>query len=693
MKKVKLKYYAQHDSTDCAPACLKMIFKYFGTDLPLYRIRELADTNQLGTSLSDIFNVCNMFNFDCIALKANNSLFNEKTIELPFIVHTSIDGLFHYEIVYGIRNQVLYIIDPSKGKYKISLNEFIKKWHSRIIICIEPGENYEPQTIKSQGLTSFIPFLLNQKKTISLAILYSFLITFITVFNYNYWEILVDKFIPNSQKKIIIQFSLFIIVLNLFKFSITHLRNRTILLVEQYLNINITKRYFNHILTLPYTFFVKRHSGDLIARFNDSNKIINFLSTASVTVILDSITILVVGVALFSKSTLLFTISLTILPLYLIIIFTFNKRIEERFEKSMMIASDINSKIIESIEGIHIVKANVTEYSVKSDLENRLKNYIIETLSAAKFDSLQVGIKNFFNDSFTILILCIGALQVVNSLITLGDLISFYSMLGFFYTSINNLVNLQVQIQSANLASKRINDILSLPSEISGGSKLLAFEYTLNLKNISISYGKRQILSNINLLIKKNKKIAIIGESGSGKSTLAKVIANLIKVNSGEILIDDINIEKYSLESIRRLIHYVPQDLYFFKGTIRDNIILNKNTKQNDILDALSRAEISNLLEEESLGLDTIIESNGLNLSGGQKKRLAIARSLLIQAEIIIFDEITNGLSSKQEKRIISNLIELNQQTIIFLTHSELIPKYCDEVWIINNGKLTIKTN
>jgi ABC-type bacteriocin/lantibiotic exporter with double-glycine peptidase domain len=266
-------------------------------------------------------------------------------------------------------------------------------------------------------------------------------------------------------------------------------------------------------------------------------------------------------------------------------------------------------------------------------------------------------------------------------------------MLGFFYTSINNLVNLQVQIQSANLASKRINDILSLPSENSGGSELLAFEDTLNLKNISISYGKRQILSNINLLIKKNKKIAIIGESGSGKSTLAKVIANLIKVNSGEILIDDINIEKYSLESIRRLIHYVPQDLYFFKGTIRDNIILNKNTKQNDILEALSRAEISNLLEEESLGLDTIIESNGLNLSGGQKKRLAIARSLLIQAEIIIFDEITNGLSSKQEKRIISNLIELNQQTIIFLTHSELIPKYCDEVWIINNGKLTIKTN
>lgn len=261
----------------------------------------------------------------------------------------------------------------------------------------------------------------------------------------------------------------------------------------------------------------------------------------------------------------------------------------------------------------------------------------------------------------------------------------------YFTTPLQSIVNLQFKLQEADVAGKRLNEVLSIPQEESSDNSTILKELThdIQVSNLNYSYNlKHFVLKDVSLQFKKNTKVAVVGLSGSGKSTLAKLLVKFYKTNTDSIKIDGLSITDISHESIRKIITYVPQETFLFNGTIQDNLTLGRVIDQNTIEEACSTAQILEFIQNQSLGFNTLIEEGGANLSGGQKKRLALARALLTDAQVFIFDEITGGMDAILEKKIVDNLLSLKNRTMIFITHSLPLSKRCDNIIVLDKGRV-----
>lgn len=276
---------------------------------------------------------------------------------------------------------------------------------------------------------------------------------------------------------------------------------------------------------------------------------------------------------------------------------------------------------------------------------------------------------------------------------TLGELITYNSMLVFFTTPLQNIVNLQTKLHAAEVASKRLNEILYIEQENQGvfQKNITHFNNSLELLGVNYSYNlKDLILRNIELKLNKNSKTAIVGMSGSGKSTLARILVKFHIPVSGELKIDGISYEKISNRSLREIMKYIPQDVFLFNGTIYENIMIGRKTKISisKLREYCRISGILDLIDSLPLGFETIIEEGGDNFSVGQKQRIAIARALASEAEVLIFDETLSGLDPISIDSISNNLISLEDRTIIFITHSFQIAQKCKNLIIMENGEI-----
>ena len=277
--------------------------------------------------------------------------------------------------------------------------------------------------------------------------------------------------------------------------------------------------------------------------------------------------------------------------------------------------------------------------------------------------------------------------------ISVGQLITYNTLLSYFTTPMENIINLQTKLQSAKVANNRLNEVYLVSSEFDG-KQLLNDSHFLQgdivFDNVSYKYGfGRDTLSHVNLHIKKGEKISLVGISGSGKTTLAKMIVNFYTPNHGQITLGGYDLKTIDKKAIRQYINYLPQQSYVFSGTILENLTLGApdNITQEEILKACEIAEIRADIESMPLAYHTEL-SDGAGLSGGQKQRLALARALLTQAPVLILDEATSGLDVLTEKRVIKNLLSLTDKTIIFVAHRLSIAEQSDRVIVLDKGQV-----
>jgi ABC-type bacteriocin transporter len=275
--------------------------------------------------------------------------------------------------------------------------------------------------------------------------------------------------------------------------------------------------------------------------------------------------------------------------------------------------------------------------------------------------------------------------------ISVGQLITYNTLLSYFTTPMENIINLQTKLQSAKVANNRLNEVYLVSSEFDG-KQLLNDSHFLQgdivFDDVSYKYGfGRDTLSHVNLHIKKGEKISLVGISGSGKTTLAKMIVNFYTPNHGQITLGGYDLKTIDKKAIRQYINYLPQQSYVFSGTILENLTLGApdNITQEEILKACEIAEIRADIELMPLAYHTEL-SDGAGLSGGQKQRLALARALLTQAPVLILDEATSGLDVLTEKRVIKNLLSLTDKTIIFVAHRLSIAEQSDRVIVLDKG-------
>lgn len=690
---MRFKFIEQPDERDCGPTCLAMICKYYKKQVSISKIRIYAGTDLYGTNLLGMMKAGEKLGLKLEAYEVED-LEELHKVNTPFIVHILNDeGFEHFVVIKKITNKYFYITDPAKGHYKMKKSEFYEIF-TNVVLTVENDNAKEP--LGSFTTSNYFKDIFKNNHTfIWLILATSLIINGIGFIGAFYFKFLVDDIIPSSFFENLHNFSLAVLMLYLISFLVSLLRYQLTLNMGLKINKKLMLEYYKHILHLPMNFFETRKDGEILSRFRDSDHIREAFSTVTVTLFIDVTMILVGSVILYIQSTTLFWVVLSILPAYVLIAILFKKPFEKYNREEMEADAKVSSIFLEGVRGIDTIKSYSSELQFFKKAEAYFLGLIKKAYKLGTYTNLQLSLKEFMGLISILLILWVGSTKVMSGDMTLGELLTFNALVAYYFGPVERLLESQSVIQSALVATKRVIEITDLDQETyTNNEKVdqINFNSDICFNNISFYYGQREsTLNNINFSIPKGKKTALVGESGSGKSTIAKLLLNYYNPQYGEIFVDHYNLNDLNLAEWRNKIAYVSQQNFIFYGTVKDNLTIGhekQNLTEVELIEACKIAEAHSFISQLPQGYNTVLETNGENLSGGQIQRISLARAILSKPEILILDEPTSSLDSSTEKRIQKNLYKLDT-TLLIISHRLSVVYDCDNIIVLKSGRVS----
>ena len=501
-----------------------------------------------------------------------------------------------------------------------------------------------------------------------------------------------DEILPYNLKNQLLIFCIGFGIIGIFNILLSAARQHLLLHLSIKIDIPLMTGYFSHIFSLPMNFFGTRRTGDILTRFSDAGTIKNIFTTITLSLIIDIMLAIISGIILFFMNKTLFVIILILTIISAILVYIFKKPYKELNIESMEKQSALNSQIIDSLKGIETVKSFGIEENTMEKLENKYISALKTSYKTSVTSNIQSSISGFISSIGNIVLMGVAALIVMDGDITLGSMMAFMSLSNYFMEPIGRLVSLQMQIQEANIAMKRMSELYEIEPEQKDKTNLISeflIDGSVNIENLTFRYGSRApVLKNINLKIESGEKIALVGESGGGKTTLAKLILGLWQSEEGKISLGEYNIEEIDKNILRRRIAYVPQNIELFTGTIEENLKIGKpDATYEEIKSACKKAGCADFIEKMPCKYATFLEEAGANLSGGERQRIALARALLKNPQILILDEATSNLDFVSEANIYDMLFNL-KCTLIIIAHRISTIRRCDKVYVIDKNTI-----
>ncbi len=469
--------------------------------------------------------------------------------------------------------------------------------------------------------------------------------------------------------------------------------------IAQHITFDMRNQMFRHLQTMSHRFFTTNNQGDIITRMtSDISGVQSIITNTLVSILSNSITLIVALIAMFQKNALLAIIGIIIVPIFTIPTKMVGKTRWEITNEAQKCHDEINGILNEtlSVSGQLLVKLfskEEQEAARYEEVNRRMVQLNIKESMAGRWFRLVLSTVSTIGP---MLIYLVGGILMMkyDANLTVGDITVLVSLLGRMYQPVNSLLNFSVDwIRSLSLF-QRIFDYFDMEIEIKNPEHPVMIEEvkgSVEFNEVNFHYSpERQILKNISFELTPGKSIAIVGPSGSGKSTIINLIPRIYDVISGEVLFDGVDVRKLDLSFLRSQIGLVSQETYLFNGTIRENLLYaNENASEEMIVEACKKANIHDFISRQPEGYDTIVGNRGLKLSGGEKQRLSIARVLLKNPTIIIFDEATSSLDSISEDLIQSAIDPLiESKTSIIIAHRLSTVLACDEILVLKDGEI-----
>lgn len=658
----------QDEIKDCGVSCIQMIIKYYGGYIKKSNLLEMTKTSKKGTTAFNIKETLINLGFDAKGIKCDLKDINKDNIVLPCIANVTVDNSYkHFIVIYEINFKKKYLIigDPADKVRKITYKEFIKIFNNVLIVF------FPIKTLQKEEDVSKINFIFNllkpHKKTLINIFILSIFITLFSILTTFYTEYMIKSINFYSKKYLILLFCIFFSIYIL-KILSNYFRNKLLLFINQKLDLVLTLDVFNKIIKLPYNYYQNRTTGDVISRINDLESVRDMIGKVALSIFVDLPLTIISLIVLYFINNTLFVIGVIILVLYFIIIIVFRRSFNDYIKKIQVKKGEATSLMIESISGFETVKGMHIEESIKNKFEKRYVKYLKDIFKFQDLFYLQSLFKEIIDNIGFIVITLIGCLLVINEEMEIGRLLTFTSLLVYFLDPIKNIINLDTMIKEAKNSLKRILDITSYEEEKNG----LVGEFVngdIEFKDLDFSYNDRDyILKDINLKIKKNSKVMVVGESGSGKSTLFKILLRFYKSKNNKVFINNIDLNNYDINTLNNNILYLGQNEILFNDTLYNNLNFG-NSNSSKILDICKLCQVDKIIDS-NLGYNMMIEENGFNLSGGEKQRIILARTLLKNFNILIIDEGLSQVDINVERKILKNIFNyFKDKTIIFISH------------------------
>lgn len=689
-------YVKQQDATDCAAACLAMICLHYKKETTITRLRDKMGTDLKGTNLIGLSKCADELGFASQAVRVDKEGFLSK-YTLPAIANVvTKEGLSHFVVIFKITKKYVVLGDPAKDLIRLEIDEFYKNFTGALLI-IKPNERFASGKLKNEKLFQrYVKLLLPQKKLFVYSIIASILLTALGIVSSLFNKILMDEILPYKLKNTLLMLLLVFALLSVTQIVIGFIRQWMMIFLSQKIDIPLMLGYFEHIYKLPMKFFATRKTGDIITRFSDAFTIKDIFTNIALTLIMDIAMALVTGVILFRMNTELFVIILFMTIVSILLVFIFKQPYKKINEEQMQQSAILNSQIIEGLRAVETVKGNANEETELEGIEREYIRSLRIGLNEGMLSNIQGSISGLISQVGNLILMYFGIMQVINNHTTLGAMMSFMTLSGYFMDPVSRLVGLQLQIQEANISMKRMTEILDYEeeqeTEKSGAYQdIETIEGAIEVKKVTFRYGNRKpVLKDISFTIPKGNKVALVGASGSGKSTIAKLLLKYYEPEAGEILIDGIDINEYSNDSLRRAISYVPQSIELFSKSIYDNIRVSKmNSILDEVKEAAKAADAHDFIRKLPMQYYTYLEEAGNGLSGGEKQRIALARAFLKKNEFYILDESTSNLDFATENIIFDMIYnKFRNKSMLIIAHRLATVKNCDEILVIDQGEV-----
>ncbi|MEA5466589.1 peptidase domain-containing ABC transporter [Leptothoe sp. PORK10 BA2] len=689
-------FIEQQSAADCGVACVAMIARYWGKQLSLNTLRELAGTSREGTSLKGLVKAAEKVGFEARPVRA--SLDRMADSQRPFVAHWQGD---HFVVVYKIRHKQVLIADPAKGRRWLSHQDFLAGWTGYALL-LDPTKQLQTTTSEdNQSLNNLLGLLWPYRSLIIQIILASLLIQIFGLVTPLLTQVILDRVVVQRSVVTLNVFAIGLLIFGLWQVGLAAVRQYLLDYFSNRLDLSLLSGFVKHTLKLPLKFFDFRHVGDITTRVDEGQKIQLFLTRQLVIVWLDVVMMIVyIGLMAYYNWHLTLLV-LAFIPLIALLAIGATPLLRQVSREIFNADAKENSTLVEMMAGIATIKAVAVEQEVRWRWENDLIQLLNARFHGQKLANTLQASSGVINSLGSTALIWYGAYLVIQDQLTIGQFFAFNMLIGSVIGPVLALVGLWDEFQEVTISVERLNDIFSAKPEEPVQHSMLylpSIQGKICFDNVTFRYGEedeQNTLQNVSFEVQSGETIAIVGRSGSGKTTLISLLQGLYHPSSGRILIDGHEIRHISPHSLRSQLGVVPQECFLFSGTILENITLHRPDYGLEQVVAVAKlAEAHAFIQALPLGYNTKVGERGSTLSGGQRQRIAIARALLGQPGLLILDEATSSLDTESERRFQHNLAQISHnRTSFIIAHRLSTVRQVDRIFVLDQGILVEQGN
>ncbi|MEZ0487347.1 peptidase domain-containing ABC transporter [Fibrella aquatica] len=686
----------QQGQSDCGVACLASLLAYYGGHSRLERLRELSGTDSQGTTLLGLCQAARQIGFDADGMQAD-SIENLKTdVSVPVVLHVLIDNVLqHYVVCYGwdAARQQFLIGDPARGVHYQTTDELAAIWTSLVLLHPAPTERLVKQADeRKQQRTWLFELVRADIPLLAIATGLGIVTALLGLSTAIFSQKLVDEILPkHDTKRLMLGVGLlaFLLVAGA---GVGFLRGLLLNRQSRDFNNRIVNQFYGSLLRLPKSFFDSRKTGELIARLNDTGRIQRTISHLTGAVIINALVVLISAGYIFTYAVPVGLLTLLSIPLFAALVWRYHRRIINGQREVMAASARTESNYVDTIQGIDVIKtANRESFfsAITKTVYGRYQDqaYALGTLGL-RFNLTAEVI------AALLITAILGAISwlVVQKTMQLGEMMAVLTLVGTIIPAVVSLSLTNIQLQEAHVAFDRMYEYANLQPEPTEHVPDPAFAFeSLAIQGLDFRFpGRALLLDTISLNIRRGECVTLLGESGSGKSTLLQVLQRFYTPENGQLLINGHDWHQIDVPTWRTALGVVPQQIKLFSGTLLDNICLSHTAKEAEAIVQFCRDYgFSTYFEQFPQGYLTILGEDGVNLSGGQRQLVALARALYQRPQLLLLDEPTAAMDRHTERFVLNLLTQLQPQVgILLITHKAQHSELADRTYLLDNKQL-----
>lgn len=669
--------------------CLMLLARFYGLAVDGAQLRHQFGEPRKPLTQRDLLRAAKY-----VGLKAGSvtaKWFKLADLPLPAIAACA-DGRF--VLLAKVEAEKVLLHDPLQLQPAILTKEHFEAIWTGELLLMTKRVSLLPQDVVF-GFCWFIPAIIKHRRLLGEVLLASFFVQIFALITPLFVQVLIDKVLVHKGFTTLHVLAVGMVALAFFEALLGGLRAYVFAHTSNRIDVGLGAQLFRHLLALPLAYFEARRVGDTVARVRELEQIRQFLTSNTVTIVLDLFFIVLFIGVMWIYSPRLTLIVLASLPFYALLSLLVTPLVRARLQEKFSRGAENQSFLVEAISGIQTVKALAVEPPLQRRWDEQLAAYVGASFKATSLITVTSQIAGFVHKTTTVAVLWVGAYRVIDGDLSIGQLIAFNMLSGQVTSPLLRIVNLWQEFQQVGISVQRLGDVLNSktePTYRSTDTTLPEIRGRVRFDDVTFRYrpDAPEVLRKVTCTIEPGQMIGIVGRSGSGKSTVAKLVQRLYVPERGRVFVDDVDLAQVDPAWLRRQVGVVLQENFLFNRSIRDNIALtDPGLSMDRVMSAARLAGAHEFILEFPNGYDTIVGEHGCSLSGGQRQRIAIARALVANPRILIFDEATSALDYESEAIIQQNMSQICKgRTVIVIAHRLSTVRPAHRIYVIEKGDI-----